>query len=123
MADLTDDEIDAALERGRMARMAEPRVVEARYDRTAGRMVVDLTNGCTFLFPPRSLQGLESASDDEIAGVEVLGSGSGLHWEAGGADYTIAGLLAGRFGTKAYMEAGSRDVRAGDHDGPALKAG
>ncbi len=123
MADLTDDEIDAALERGRMARMAEPRVVEARYDRTAGRMVVDLTNGCTFLFPPRSLQGLESASDDEIAAVEVLGGGSGLHWEVGGADYTIAGLLAGRFGTRAYMEGGSRDVRAGDRDGPALKAG
>ena len=123
MADLTDDEIDAALERGRMARMAEPRIVEARYDRTGGRMVVELTNGCTFLFPPHSLQGLETASDDELAAVEVLGSGSGLHWEIGGADFTIGGLLAGRFGTRAYMEAGLREARARDQGEPALKAG
>lgn len=105
MADLTDVEIDAALERGRALRLIEPRVVEVRYDRGDGRMIVELTNGCTFVFPPRSLQGLETASDDEIAGVEVLGAGSGLHWDVGDTDFSIAGLLAGRFGTKAFMEA------------------
>ena len=99
MADLTDVEIDAALERGRALRLIEPRVVEVRYDRGDGRMIVELTNGCTFAFPPRSLQGLETASDDEIAGVEVLGAGSGLHWDVGDTDFSIAGLLAGRFGT------------------------
>lgn len=30
MADLTDDESGAALERGRAARMAEPRIAEAK---------------------------------------------------------------------------------------------
>ena len=105
MADLTDVEIDAALERGRALRLIEPRVVEVRYDRGDGRMIVELTNGCTFAFPPRSLQGLETASDDEIAGVEVFGAGSGLHWDVGDTDFSIAGLLAGRFGTKAFMKA------------------
>ena len=123
MADLTDDEIDAALERGRLTRSAEPRIVEARYDRTGARMVVELTNGCTFLFPPRSLQGLETASDDDIAAVEILGSGSGLHWETGGADYSIAGLLAGRFGTKAYMDARLEEAPPQNEGEPALKAG
>ena len=110
MADLTDDEIDAALLRGRNARISEPRIVEARYDRLGGRMIVELTNGCTFLFPPRALEGLETASDDEIAAVEMLGGGSGLHWEVGGADYSIVGLLAGRFGTKSFMEARLREA-------------
>lgn len=123
MIDLTDDEIDAALARGRDARMAEPRIREARYDRVAARMVVELTNGCTFLFPPRSLEGLETASDDEIAAVEVLGRGSGLHWNRGGADYTIAGLLAGRFGTRAYMEARLRHELSQGRAEPALKVG
>lgn len=123
MADLTDDDIDAALEAGRLSRLTEPRIAAARYDRGSGRMVIDLTNGCTFLFPPQVLQGLETASDDEIAEVEILGGGSGLHWDVGGADYSIAGLLAGRFGTKAYMEARQRNASARVQGEPALRAG
>lgn len=103
MAELTDAEIDAALERGRMAEQSEPRAATVRYDRSNSRMIVDLTNGCTFAFPPRLAQGLEAASDDELDAVEILGAGYGLHWEALDVDLSVPGLLAGLFGTKAYM--------------------
>jgi len=103
MGDLTDARIDAALTRGEEARQLEPRAAAARYDRQVGRVIVELTNGCTFAFPPRMAQGLEAASDDELSQVEVLGSGSGLHWEALDADLSIQGLLAGLFGTRAHM--------------------
>ena len=103
MADLTDAEIDAALERGRVAQQSEPRAAAARYDRTNGRIVVDLTNGCTFAFPPRMAQGLETATEDELVAVEILGAGYGLHWEALDADVSVPGLLAGLFGTRAHM--------------------
>jgi hypothetical protein len=103
MAVLTDTEIDAALERGRIAHQTEPRATSARYDRKNGRITIDLTNGCTFAFPPRVAQGLEAATDDELASVEILGAGFGLHWEALDADLSVPGLLAGLFGTKAYM--------------------
>jgi hypothetical protein len=103
MADLTDAEIEAALERGRIAWQTEPRAVSARYDHNSGRLIVELTNGCTFAFPPRMAQGLETATDDELATVEILGAGYGLHWEALNADLSVPGLLAGLFGTKAYM--------------------
>ncbi len=53
MAELTDTQIDAALKRGRAARANEPRAVAARYDWQLERVVVELTNGCTFAFPPR----------------------------------------------------------------------
>ncbi|VTZ64182.1 hypothetical protein EMEDMD4_570063 [Sinorhizobium medicae] len=43
-----------------------------------------LTNGCTFAFPPRLAQGLEEASSDQLAAVEILGHGYGLH----GGDWT-----------------------------------
>jgi hypothetical protein len=36
------------------------------------------------------------------AQVELLGAGSGLHWEALDVDLSVPGLLAGLFGTKAY---------------------
>ena len=101
MAELTDTEIDAALERGRLAAAGEPRAAAARYDRKLRRVVVELTNGCTFAFPPRLAQGLEHATEEELETVEILGAGYGLHWEVLDADFTVPGLLAGLFGTKA----------------------
>lgn len=103
MAELTDAQIDAALERGLLAEQSEPRAEMVRYDRRNSRIIVDLTNGCTFAFPPRLAQGLEAASDDELDAVEILGAGYGLHWEALDVDLSVPGLLAGLFGTKAYM--------------------
>ena len=103
MAEPTDDQIDTALARGEAARLAEPRAANARYDRQLDRVIVDLTNGCTFAFPPRLAQGLETATADELEQVEVLGRGSGLHWEALDADLSVPGLLAGLLGTAAHL--------------------
>lgn len=103
MADLTDAAIDAALERGRRAHESEPRAAAARFDRQSGRVIVDLTNGCTFGFPPRLAQGLEAATDDQLAAVEILGNGYGLHWETLDVDLSVPGLMAGIFGTNTYM--------------------
>ena len=75
----------------------------ARYDRDAGRVIVELTNGCTFAFPPRLAQGLEGATGDQLAAVEILGAGHGLHWESFDANLSVPGLLAGLFGTRAFM--------------------
>lgn len=103
MAELTETEIDAALERGRVAQRHEPRAATARYDRRSDRVIVELTNGCAFAFPPKLAQGLERATEEQLSQVEILGAGSGLHWEALDADLSIAGLLAGLFGTRAYL--------------------
>ena len=103
MADLTKGQFDAAQKRGRLAQLNEPRAAAARYDLQLERVVVELTNGCTFTFPPHLAQGLEDATGDHLAQVEILGLGYGLHWEELDADLSIPGLLAGLFGTKAYM--------------------
>jgi hypothetical protein len=103
MAGLTDAQIDAALERGITARLHEPRAAAVRYDGRTQRVIVDLTNGCTFAFPPKLAQGLEVATDEQLSQVEVLGAGSGLHWETLDTDLSIPDLLAGLFGTKAYL--------------------
>ena len=103
MAELTEAQIDVAAERGRIARRNEPRAASARYDHGLDRVIVNLTNGCTFSFPPRLAQGLESATAEQLAAVEVLGAGYGLHWEALDVDLSIPGLLVGLFGTRAYM--------------------
>lgn len=117
MAELTDAAIEAAMERGRRAQQSEPRADAARYDKRSKRIIVDLTNGCTFAFPPRMAQGLEAATDEELAEIEILGAGYGLHWEGLDVDLSVPGLLTGIFGTRAYMAR-----RAGQATSPAKAA-
>jgi hypothetical protein len=117
MASVTDAEIDAALARGKAARLSEPRATSARYDPSSGRVVVELGNGCTFAFPARLAQGLEGANDAQLAAVEILGAGHGLHWEELDVDLSVPGLLAGLLGTAAWMAR-----RAGRATSPAKAA-
>jgi len=117
MADLSDREIDAALVRGRIARAGEPRAIAARFDRASGRVIVDLENGCTFAFPPALAEGFEAATEDQLCAVEILGKGYGLHWEELDVDLSLPGLMAGIFGTKAWMAR-----RAGQTSSPAKSA-
>lgn len=117
MSEPTDGEIDMALTRGRAARLAEPRAAGARYDGASGHVVVELTNGCTFAFPARLAQGLERATDEQLAAVEILGAGFGLHWEDLDIDLSVPGLLAGLLGTAAWMAG-----RAGRATSPAKAA-
>jgi uncharacterized protein DUF2442 len=116
-----DKEIDRALARGRRLARAEPRAASVRYDRHTRRMVVELSNGCSFLFPPRSLQGMARASEAALADVEILGLGHALHWPQLDADFTVPGLLMGVFGTRAWM-ASELARRAGQSKSPAKAA-
>lgn len=112
MADLTDAEFEAATERGRIEFETEPHAKAVRHDLKSGMTVVELYNGCTFAFPPKRLQGLEQASDDDLLAVEINGLGYGLHWESLDADFTVGGLMAGRFGSDAHMARERARLRA-----------
>ncbi|EJL24492.1 Protein of unknown function (DUF3532) [Caulobacter sp. AP07] len=103
MAELTDAEIDAATALGEQLALIEPRAASARYDQATGRIVVELTSGSAFAFPARLGQGLEAATDEELAQVVIQGAGYGLHWENLDVDLSIPGLAVGIFGTKAHM--------------------
>src|SRR4051812_21942884 len=114
MVDLTAAELAAARERGRLYRETQPHAVSARYDARSERLVVELTSGATFAFPPRLVQGLTDAAPAQLAEVELLGDGEALHWETLDVDYSVAGLVNGIFGTARWMAA-----RAGRATSPA----
>lgn len=105
MAELTDEQIKAANERGRIMRDTLPHASSAYYDREANRIVVELLNGATFSFPPHLAQRLENGSPDELADIELSGDGFGLHWPRLDEDLTVPGLLNGLFGTRKWMAA------------------
>jgi hypothetical protein len=81
----------------------EPQAKSARYDRKSGKIIVELTNGCTFVFPPELAQGLAGAKPEELAEVEILPPGFALGWNKLDAHFSLAGLLQGIFGTRVWM--------------------
>ena len=103
MTGLTDRQIEAALKRGAEPRAFEPRALSARYDAASERIAVELTNGCSFVFPPKAAQGLEDALAAQLAQVTSLGAGSGVHWADLDVDLSAPGLLAGVFGTRSWQ--------------------
>ncbi len=118
MGDVSDADLQAAKARWAEERAGRPIPVAARFDRATERIVVDFVNGATFLVPARALEGLEDATIDELAEVELLGE-TGLHWESLDVDYTIQGLMAGIFGSRVFMDA---QRRGGQSRSPAKVA-
>lgn len=114
----TDAELAQAKHRWEAERAERPTPASVRFDAASERIILDFTNGASFIFPARALQGLEEATVAELSEVELLGE-TGLHWESLDADYTISGLMNGVFGTRSFMEA---QRRGGQSRSPAKAA-
>src|SRR5271165_6946570 len=101
MAALTEEQLRRAEARG--LGMLEARATAAHYDPTTGRAVIELANGCAYAFPAQRVQDLQGASDEDLAVVEVDGAGFNLHWPKLDVDLYVPALVAGVFGTRAWI--------------------
>jgi Protein of unknown function (DUF2442) len=90
-----------ASERGRRLLLRGPLATAARYE--AGRIHVELNNGCAFVFPVAHAQGLAGAKVTQLRRIEVAASGLGLHWPMLDADLYVPALVKGVLGTKQWM--------------------
>jgi len=115
-----DKQITRASEAGAKAVTNEPRAKAARYSPTRRQVIVELTNGCSFIFPADKAQGLVGASNKDLSAVKILGKGVGLHWEKLDADLSIPSLVLGIFGSHAWMRELAR--RGGAASSPAKSA-
>jgi len=98
-----------ATRRAAEADRVEPRAVSAAYDKKTARIVVELSTGVVVSIPPGLLQGLAQASPHDLGKVVISPQGTALHWSTLDADFSVSGLLAGVFGTRAWMaEAGRK---------------
>ena len=99
-----DAQIIAAKELRAIEDATEPRAESVKFDRTPnGLVVITLKNGAFFSVPYQLIQGLEQASPEDLNDLWLDASGSSVHWEKLDADFSIAGLVAGVFGTKVWM--------------------
>ncbi len=102
-------QITEATRRGEEELRTEPLATSVQYDHRTRRVVLELNKGSTLSVPVDLLQGLSEASPKDLARVDILSPGSEIEWPTLDQQFTIAGLLAGRFGTRRWMaELGQR---------------
>ena len=74
--------------------------VSAKYDLKKNLIVVHLSNGANFSFPPNLAQGLQGAKDADLKIIQLSPQGTGLHWPRLSVDLSVTGLLSGVFGSR-----------------------
>jgi hypothetical protein len=105
----TDAQIDAARRRARAFKLSDRRAVRVEYEKKPDLLTVHLDDGVRVSIPRLLLEGLENARPEEIAKVEILGRGTGIHWPLLDVDHYVPGLLNHIFGTSRWMaELGQR---------------
>jgi hypothetical protein len=92
---------EAAVRRGR--RPQQSRAIGVHYCAETGRIEVELSTGAMFAFPAELVQGLRGAAAADLEDIEIYGAGTALHWEGLDVDYELDALMAGVFGTRAWM--------------------
>jgi hypothetical protein len=100
---VTREEYAAATAKGKRMLATTPHAVAARYDRRADRIVVTLSTGIDVSFSPRDAQGLEDASGEQLAAIEITPPGFGLHWPKLDADLYVPAVLEGILGSRRWM--------------------
>ena len=98
---LTRDDIlaqlPAARARERAQRRAGWRARKATYEPNRGLLILELTNGTVFGFPPSVLPALRRLTAQQLAQVALSPSGGGLHWEAQDIQVSVPGVLMSSF--------------------------
>jgi hypothetical protein len=97
------EQFDQARVAGKALAETEPRAVKAWYAADSERVFIELTNGVIMGFPYQLLQGLENGTPEQLAEVEIMPTGSALHWESLDADLGVSQLVLGLFGSKTWM--------------------
>ena len=118
---VSTEEYRRATRRGRELLASTPVAVEAHYDRKTDRIVVRLSSKLEISFSPHDAQGLEHGTAAELAEIEILPPGLGLHWEKLDADLWVPGILEGVMGSRKWMAARLGRV-GGAATSPAKKA-
>ncbi len=118
MAEVKDADLIEARRLWETERTERPIPVSVRFDPASERVIVDFANGAAVQFPARAVEGLQQASAEELAEVELLGE-TGLHWETLDVDYSISGLMRGIFGSRHFLAA---QRRGGQSRSPAKTA-
>ena len=116
---ITHEEVLKANEKAKEFASRTPKAISAKYDRHLRRVVVQLSSNLGIFFSPRDAEGLEHATPEQLAEIEISPSGYGLHFPRLDADVYLPSLLEGVFGSERWVA--SRMGRLGGSSKSAAK--
>ncbi|NJM98035.1 MAG: DUF2442 domain-containing protein [Phormidesmis sp. RL_2_1] len=102
--EITSAEIARLSARSQERAQIEHRAQKARYDSLTRCLLIKTRKGEDFRVNVDLLQGVASADDSQIANLEILPGGEGIHWPALDASLLVHGLCTGMYGSKRWME-------------------
>jgi hypothetical protein len=104
---MSDEEFErqykSAKEAGQIADATEPRAISVFFEIKSRRIVIELRDGCAFLFPVDKVQGLAGASEADLSEIVIRAGGEDLHWPRLDWDYGVPDLMQGIFGSRKWM--------------------
>jgi hypothetical protein len=103
MDEALERELDEAEARGRRLITEAPVAQTAVYDAERGRIVVELSDGRGYAFPPRLCEDLAAADAAALSEIVVDGGGLNLRWPRLDVDLFVPALISGVFGTERWM--------------------
>ena len=108
----TDAEIAAALEKAKR-HANDPLAQTVEHIPGLNLLIVGLSNGRRLVLPIEDLQGLGSATHEQIQNYELLGHGTGISFPDLDADLYVPALIEGVYGNRRWMaQLGKKGGRA-----------
>jgi hypothetical protein len=98
---IDDAAFEKATQQGRRLLARGPLAISARYE--AGRIHVELNNGCAFEFPAKHTEALEGGAPADLSCIEIAAAGLSLYWPKLDADLYVPNLVKGVLGSKQWM--------------------
>ena len=99
----TEENIREASQRAQKRLQDEPHIVRAHFDSKLERVILSLNSGAWFAFCPADAQGLEGATTAQLREIEILPGSFAINFPQLDVQFSLQGLLAGHFGTRAWM--------------------
>jgi hypothetical protein len=118
---VTDDEFRRAEARSRRRQRSGLVAAAAHFDGATGMLVIQLRNRCELHVPSQMIQEIAEARPSDLREIVVSSAGTGVHFPRIDADVYVPGLLAGVFGTRAWMAA-QLGAAGGRSTSPAKRA-
>jgi hypothetical protein len=104
-----DERLRAATSAARARRGKGELAANAGYDARTKRLHIELLSGVGVSIPVSKVEGLAHVAPAIIRTVRVEGGGYGLHWPSLDLDLAVPDLIAGCFGSRAWMSALARE--------------